>query len=154
MLVGVASLIPALPNIGILQQKQAKLRKHLQHSVVIECPLIRMQGFQEIQIFFPSHTFYFRSYQIKKNPGFTRIAGGISGFPLLLNNGFIENFTLCRSGSLRRQWRAKVDKGHGEQRRIFYIAKPNLWKVPDCCKPDQYNDFRYILTFKPFISAQ
>ena len=36
ILVGVApppSLIPTLWNIGILQYKQAKLRKHLQHSV-------------------------------------------------------------------------------------------------------------------------
>jgi hypothetical protein len=35
MLVGVPtpSLIPTLWNIGILQYKQAKMRKHLQHSV-------------------------------------------------------------------------------------------------------------------------
>ena len=34
MLVGVAPLFfPALRNIGILQYKQAKLPKHLQHSV-------------------------------------------------------------------------------------------------------------------------
>ena len=34
MLVGVASLIPALQNIGILHHKKAKLPKHLQHSVL------------------------------------------------------------------------------------------------------------------------
>ena len=36
MLVGVASpsLIPALQNIGILHHKKAKLRKHLQQSVL------------------------------------------------------------------------------------------------------------------------
>ena len=33
MLVGVAFLHPTLWNIGILHYKQAKLRKHLQHSV-------------------------------------------------------------------------------------------------------------------------
>ena len=36
MLVGVASLHPTLWNIGILHYKQAKLRKHLQHSVLSE----------------------------------------------------------------------------------------------------------------------
>ena len=39
MLVGVASLppslIPALPNIGMLHHKKAKLPKNLQHSVIV-----------------------------------------------------------------------------------------------------------------------